>query len=70
MIRIFKRKAWRREGDKYVPHGAARKTTVQYATTVSEAREICTEHNRKRYALTGHAGYNFMFYEFEREIAL
>lgn len=69
MIRIFKRKPWKRnERGQYVPNSSARKTTIQYVDTPEEAREICAEANKDRPRNNNTAAYyNFSFTEFERE---
>ena len=51
MIRIFKRRAWKRNRDwpdGWEPDGAAQKTTVKYTDDIKEARRICAEHNGQR----------------------
>lgn len=65
MIRIFKRRAWRKENGVWRPHGGARKVTVQMVQTEDEAVRICAEANKNR-PTEGQAYYNYSWTEWER----
>lgn len=65
MIEVFKRKAYRLDGNgTWVPHGGARRTHIQMVETRDEARAICRPHNATR-PTSGNAHYSFTFYEFD-----
>lgn len=64
-IRVYKRRAWRKEGGKYVPDGGARKTTVRWVETPEQARALCLPHNATLPPFGTAEYYNFIWMEWE-----
>ena len=63
--RIFSRKAYKREGGKYVPYFGARKITVGYAETIEQARAMCASGPANAARKQGREYRNLPFHEFE-----
>jgi hypothetical protein len=64
--RVFKRKNWRKEGNKYVPV-VNKGQTVRHVETAAEARAICMAANKDRPAYGTKGYYSFVWHEFTEE---
>ena len=67
MITVFKRKVYRREGGRYVPHPSARRTTIRRVNTVDEARALCEQGPANQALAAGREYRHLHFYEFESD---
>lgn len=63
--RVFSRKVYRRENDRYVPNPGARKTTITHVDSIDDARRICAEGPANVALEQGREYRGLSFYEFE-----
>lgn len=63
--RVFSRKVYRRENGRYVPNPGARKMTIQFVSSIEQARALCAEGPANIARDAGREYRNLPFYEFE-----
>jgi hypothetical protein len=63
MYEIIKRKSWRRDARRYVPHATPGRR-VRTVETEAEARAICAEANKNRPAYGTSGYFNFTYTEY------